>query len=363
MRHPGGNEPKSLNMRSRLYVSTQKSPNPWVAVNLSALFPGLGQLYMGNQGLGLCLILAEIGLIGSAIWSIFAPAGNTLTGLLLLGIAFGLYLLGIWQTYTLSLAPPPSGSALGPRDAWYGIFLSQILPGLGHLYFQQAVVGGSLLVVGIGLALMANRYPSLMVLPPFIWALACYHLYRTQASSSQRRPWAIAVVVAGLIMIRLIVGTIPGWIQQSVEQCIIPSESMLPTLQVGDRLFVRKNPFYRPQQGDIVVFTPPVAALAETDVLPNDLLVKRVIGLPGQTVQVEAGQVWLNQQALSEPYLLVPPNYRWGPETIPANTYFVLGDNRNLSGDSHVWGFLPRSDILGEAYKIYWPPGRIQPLR
>ncbi|WP_346290441.1 signal peptidase I [Sphaerothrix gracilis] len=360
MRHPGGNCLGQVPMRSRLYVSSRKQPDPWIAVNLSALFPGLGQFYAGNSGLGAGFILGEILLIGSAVWSIFAPTGNTLTGLLLLGIAFSLYLLSIWQLYASGAAKTLSPQ--GQRSTWYGVFLSQILPGLGHLYFQQAVIGGGLLIVGVGLAFLSNTYPSLTLLPPFIWALACYHLYRTQVSGTQRCPWAIAVVVAGLIMIRLTVGTIPSWIQQSVEQCIIPSESMLPTLEVGDRLFVSKDPFYQPQLGDIVVFTPPIAALAETAVSVDALLVKRVIGLPGQQVRVENGQVWINQQALAEPYLYTPPNYRWGPETVPTNAYFVLGDNRSASGDSHVWGFLPSSDILGKAYKIYWPPTRIQSL-
>ncbi|NJL85218.1 MAG: hypothetical protein HC886_03345 [Leptolyngbyaceae cyanobacterium SM1_1_3] len=166
--------------------------------------------------------MGEIALIGSAVWSIFAPGGNTLTGLLLLLVALSFYLLVLWQTYASALAVNPRPSKQTQRNAWYGVFLSQILPGLGHFYFQQAVMGGALLVVGVGLALMANRYPVLVPLPPLIWALACYHLYRTEVSSNQQRQWAIAVVMVGLIAIRLTLAAVPGWIQQSVEQSIIP---------------------------------------------------------------------------------------------------------------------------------------------
>ena len=141
---------------------------------------------------------------------------------------------------------------------------------------------------------------------------------------------------------------------------------MTPTLQINDRLFVRRDHTYRPSAGDIVVFTPPEEALRD---LPDNektedlLYVKRVIGLPGQQIAVKEGRVYVGTRPIAEPYIQSTPAYEWGPETVPANSYFVLGDNRKNSYDSHRWGYVPEANILGVAYKIYWPPNRVQPLR
>lgn len=134
----------------------------------------------------------------------------------------------------------------------------------------------------------------------------------------------------------------------------IPSESMVPTLQVGDRLIVEKLSYrlHSPQRGDIVVFKAPPELKARN---LNDDLIKRVIGLPGDVVAVSNGEVYINGQAIAEPYMQVSANYGYGPVKIPADSYFVLGDNRNHSYDSHLWGFLPREAIIGRAIFRFSP--------
>jgi signal peptidase I len=128
----------------------------------------------------------------------------------------------------------------------------------------------------------------------------------------------------------------------------IPSESMAPTLQVGDRLIVEKlsYEFHPPQRGDIVVFQAPPELKSQN---LHDELIKRIIGLPGDVVQVKAGQVLINGKAIVETYIQSPPNYIYGSVTVPADQYFVLGDNRNHSYDSHFWGFVSREKIMGHA--------------
>ncbi|NEQ98734.1 MAG: signal peptidase I, partial [Cyanothece sp. SIO2G6] len=291
------------------------------------------------------------------------------------------YLFNLFDAYN-TVRPLPKAS---PRDIyqphqnrWYAIFLSQILPGFGHLYLQQTKLGTVFLGVGVLLAYFANLYPMLLPIPPMVWAIACYHLYRITAAPNDttlpldtaRSPfplwrsqrWVITTVMVGLILMRLTVGYIPTWINQSVLQCIVPSVSMEPTLQVDDRLFVQLKPNYRPQIGDLIVFRAPVDAIAILDANPNTLFVKRVIGLPNQTVEIRHGQVWIDNAPLPELYEPSAPIYNYAPVTIPPASYFVLGDNRNQSADSHVWGFLPIDDIVGKAYKVYWPPERIQSL-
>jgi signal peptidase I len=332
-------------------------------VNASLLVPGLGQLYSGHWVKGIGMLLVTIATIGYGAWSIFGASGNTLQGLWSLLLLLGLYGFGIIDAYR-SAQPYYSRRIAFPQDShnlWYGIFLSQILPGLGHLYQQRVGMGGVLLAAGLVSALLANTDPRWLPIPPLIWAVGCYHLYGRGAGKQHGRQ-TIALITLGVFLLRLSLGSVPSWVQATVEQCIVPSESMLPTLQVNDRVFVRRDRHYQPQTRDIIVFQVPPTVVAITQVAPRSLFVKRVIGLPGQQVQIANGQVFINRQPLAEPYLQTAPDYQWGPEIIPADRYFVLGDNRNASSDSHIWGYVPAPYILGKAYKIYWPRDRIQSL-
>ncbi|MBD1935073.1 MULTISPECIES: signal peptidase I [Cyanophyceae] len=141
------------------------------------------------------------------------------------------------------------------------------------------------------------------------------------------------------------------------EARYIPSGSMLPTLQINDRLIIDKvsYKFTSPERGDIVVFNP-TEALEKQNF--HDAFIKRVIGIPGDKVEVKGGRVYVNDQALREKYIDEQPNYRYGPVKVPPNAYLVLGDNRNNSYDSHYWGFVPRDKIIGRAIVRFWPLNR-----
>lgn len=134
----------------------------------------------------------------------------------------------------------------------------------------------------------------------------------------------------------------------------IPSESMTPTLQVGDRIVIEKlsYQFRLPQRGDIVVFRATPELRSQN--LKDDLI-KRVIGLPGDTIRVQSGKLFINDQRVAESYLQDAPNYNYGPARVPQNQYFVLGDNRNHSYDSHLWGFLPKQNLIGHATLRFYP--------
>lgn len=137
-----------------------------------------------------------------------------------------------------------------------------------------------------------------------------------------------------------------------IEGRIIPSGSMLPTIQLQDRVMVSKfiYHFKEPQRGDIIVFDPPEVLHSTQD------YIKRVVGLPGETVEMKNGRVYINGEALVEPYLEEPLDYEYGPVVVPDDALLVLGDNRNESFDSHRWNaWLTRDRIKGKAFMIYWP--------
>ncbi len=142
------------------------------------------------------------------------------------------------------------------------------------------------------------------------------------------------------------------------EARYIPSGSMLPTLQINDRLIVDKlgYRFREPQRGDIVVFNPTKELEGQNF---HDAFIKRVIGLPGDKVEVKDKQVLINGNVIKEQYINESPVYQYGPVQVKAGEYLVLGDNRNNSYDSHYWGFVPREKIIGRAVIRFWPPARM----
>ena len=168
--------------------------------------------------------------------------------------------------------------------------------------------------------------------------------------ASQReniRILAIALLVA--IVLRVFVA----------EPRFIPSNSMEPTLHIGDRLLVEKvsTHLHSPQVGNIVVFEPP-PQLRQYGYTGKQAFIKRVIAIPGETVTVSDHQVFVNGIPLQESYILEPPDYLMGTVTVPPGNIFVMGDNRNDSNDSHVWGVLPQDNVIGVARFRFWPLAR-----
>jgi signal peptidase I len=156
------------------------------------------------------------------------------------------------------------------------------------------------------------------------------------------RDIAITLILAIVIFLLL---------QFTVQSFIIIGSSMQPNFQEGERLVINKV-FYKlhePERGDVIVFHPP--GNKETD------YIKRVIALAGETVEVKNGVVYINNQPLDEPYQLKElPKYTLSERRVPSNEYFVLGDNRNNSNDSHNNWTVPRQNIIGKAWLSIWPP-------
>lgn len=142
-----------------------------------------------------------------------------------------------------------------------------------------------------------------------------------------------------------------------VQNFRIEGYSMEPNLHQGQYLIVNKAVYrwlHPPERGDIVVFESPGSR--------NRDFIKRIIGLPGEKVEIRNGVVYINDEPLPEPYLNEQGHGNYPPTVLGPNEYFVLGDNRNNSSDSRMWGPLPEDQIIGKAWISYWPPrmwGRI----
>ena len=138
----------------------------------------------------------------------------------------------------------------------------------------------------------------------------------------------------------------------------IPSSSMEPTLMPNDRIIVNKfiYRFREPARGDVIVFKYPLD--------PQRDFIKRLIGLPGETVEIKNSVLYINGAEVEESYLPESSFFNdYGPIKVEAGHYFMMGDNRNNSEDSRVWGLLPKENIVGKAILVYWPIPRMYVIK
>jgi len=140
----------------------------------------------------------------------------------------------------------------------------------------------------------------------------------------------------------------------TVQSYTVVMSSMEPTFQQGDCIMVSKVSYRSsgPQRGDVIIFDPPFDS--------EYPFIKRVIGLPGETVEINDGKVAINGTPLEEnEYIAAQPDYTMSAQEVPENEYFVLGDNRNYSNDSHNGWTVLRDNIIGKAWFTYWPPSKL----
>ncbi len=195
-----------------------------------------------------------------------------------------------------------------------------------------------------------------------------------QLPSPQRKS-SLKPLVVEILQTVLLTLIIFAGVRSVVQNFKVDGASMEPTLHTGQYLLINKMayfhiegvplqiaedlhlvtttgdsafPFGGPQRGDIVVFRYPGG--------PDRDFIKRIIGLPGDTIQIERGRVYVNGVLQQEDYIEAVPTYSLPPQKVPQDSYFVLGDNRPNSSDSHIWGYVPEANLIGKAWVSYWPP-------
>lgn len=171
-----------------------------------------------------------------------------------------------------------------------------------------------------------------------------------RADKNKKRPfiWEVIEVLVIAIVLSAVLKTFV------VEMYWVPSESMVPTIMVGDHVVVTKFSYHihEPEHGDIVVFASPIEK--------NKNLIKRLIGVPGDSIEFRDNTLYRNGQPVAEDYLAEGVfTADFGPVVVPENMYFFCGDNRQNSSDSRSWGLVGHERLIGKGIGIYWPLGRL----
>lgn len=263
-----------------------------------------------------------------------------------------------------------SDETLHTRIPWLASSLSMCCPGLGQIYCGQA--GRGLIQLGlfglfgpsVGTFLIATMIPSLVVLGGCIWIglfiVACWSGVDAKriAMTLKSQDYALREYNRGAVYALLMLPSIPYAFMLAfllkatvLEAFVIPTSSMAPTLIPGDRIVANKLGISTRtiHRDDVIVFRNPENR--------RQIFVKRVIGLPGDTVEVTEHELLINgkvQHRLSENATPNPPP-ELSKETVPAGSYYVMGDNRDLSNDSRNFGFLSHGEITGVVTYLFWP--------
>ena len=286
--------------------------------------------------------------------------------------------------------PETQREAATPKEPLLAVLLSFVLSGLGQMYAGRVKRGIALLSASLLIPIPIVLYyvrPStritsthLLLLIPLaigfalfvpIDAYFCTKTWNSQRNLQRRITTGkrILLIVGMLFLtfvfspVELVAMGVAQYVRRNIAQPFKTpsSEAMAPTLVKGDRVLVDKAIYRRsePQRGDIVVFKYPDD--------PKRPFIKRLVGLPGETVEIRDERIVINGSELqvSAGRWAALPYYNQGQYaqkgqavTVPADSYFVLGDHSVSSHDSRFWGFVPKQNLIGKAYKIFWPPDR-----
>jgi len=362
-----------------------KEREPWLALILSIIFPGLGQIYYGNKTRGIFILILYLFLVAFIVYSILSISGNALLGYTLLLIALLLALFSHVDSFFTSRNNNSIKFEIirkSSKDPWLSVLLNYLIPGVGHFYQKKWIIG-LIIIFGYILIFFVDEYLGTFNFINSGYAvLTCWLVYKSSKQIREKSSKIIVCILIGLFIQIFILDNIDSLKEHFYQPFKIPSRSMTPTLIPGDHILVNKYELDI-DYGDVVVFK-----LLRDDQDSGEKYyihyVKRVVGLPGDSIDVVGRNLKINDEIipLNNPKHIKNDNtyfnvveyifdnihkvqYRKGEsstnkgeylpvERIPEGHVFVLGDNRDNSRDSRHWGFIPINDIVGKAYKIHW---------
>lgn len=330
---------------------------PWLAVNLSSVIPGLGQVYCGAKARAALFFLSVTIPEMAAVVLVLAPSGSMVLALTLLLIAMALHVIILFDAHRCAQRMNTAEFEelrKSTSDGWRAFFWTRVFPGLGHLLMRQYVFAAISFLVCLGvMGLVPESWPPQIAFLAVSVIAACHALLaarKRRSISMAALPTLLACIAAPVVLALLVRA-------QVVQAFRVPSSSMEPTLQVGDRMFAERIGRRAPERGQIVVLKSPTDGRA---------FVKRCVAIAGDTVEVDEHVFRLNGEIQKEAYVQHLPQierrFRAGPFVVPRDHFFVPGDNRDNSMDSRHWGSIPIERAVGRVYKLYWPPWRAGPL-
>lgn len=337
------------------------SKEPWLAVVLSRLFIGLGQIYSGKIVRGIFLILLAILLTFISCWFAFSDKGNIIIGASLFLL---LSVIAIWNLFDahrcarLKNASYFETSRKETKDAWLAVFLTSLIPGLGQIYVKKRLWGIAFIVVSVIIFLLKKKLPIFLIgLDAIFVSCICYYAYFF--SPMHREKTKKMILIISVIIFCSGLFDYGGLIIKEffVEAFRISAGSMSPTLVPGDRLLGKKFDKSSIKRGDVVIFRSPVE--------PDIPYVSRLIAIENETVEIKDKKVYINGLGVEVGFIddieyeSAGKGSEMNPYTVPEEHFFVLCDNSEISFDSRHYGAVPNTNLIGRAYKIYWPPKRI----
>ncbi len=350
---------------------------PWLAVVLSSCWAGIGQIYSGRVPRGCIILLIDISLLIFYIFSVLIPKCDILISIGLVLVLVAVRIWNLFDAHKCARKTNPEDFEIERKqnkDPWLALFLSDLIPGLGQIYLKKWIWGILFIITGALMLIVAYKYPLLYI---SLWGMLatfiCYHAYISAPVRRVKSKRTILIIMTLFLFLRLLNYDKPLFKAYVAEAFriptpryvdFIPPESwggppMKPTLVYRDRVLVRKSKKYVPKRGDVVAFKFP-----EDRKIP---FIMRVAALPGETIEIKDKKIYINGQKVQYPAFenieSLPGNLGLEePYKVLENCFFVLGDNIANSNDSRFFGAIPQNDLIGKAYKIYWPIGRSGPI-
>ena len=361
---------------------------PWLAVSLSWLLPGLGHIYSKVYSRGICLFIFAVFLHIFGLFS-WISSRTAVIFSILLGL-FSFLILPIYASIDAFKMTRKHNTddfeveRTQSKDPWLAVFLSVVFPGFGHIYLRKWIFGilsflGLFVIVFIFQRMDIDIFITVVIYKIFV----CVHAYITCQDYKVKSKQPLVLFIIVYICIFFLNRFLLPQLKRRVVHIFGPlsGTSMNSTLVEGDCAVVNSitYSFNEPKLGDVIMFHPPKNAFDKK--VPSG---KRIIAIGGETIEIRDGKVFVDGKERNFGFETNRKVYRdsgppleyfgksdnpyltYGidePYSIPEGHYFVLGDNRQYSADSRYFGAVPRENIIGKVIKIYWPPRRMGLVR